>query len=79
MLFLLMYDAAIYMKGHLKKTAGDGSVKFINNIGAFLFESISYELNGKEVDNVRDPGTVSTIRSYLCCSKEDSTRLVTAG
>lgn len=77
--FLLMYDAAIYIKGSLKKTAGNGKVEFINNAGAFFFDSISYELNGKEVDNVRDPGIVSTIRGYLCYSKEDSARLITAG
>lgn len=77
--FLLMYDAAIFIKGTLKKTVGNGRVEFINNAGAFFFDSISYELNGKEVDNVRDPGIVSTIRGLLCYSEEDSRRLGTAG
>ncbi|KAJ8953458.1 hypothetical protein NQ318_023577 [Aromia moschata] len=42
-----------------------GTEEFTNNCGAYLFNSVTYELNGKEIDKVRDPGTVSTIRAYL--------------
>ncbi|KAJ8939269.1 hypothetical protein NQ318_015227 [Aromia moschata] len=55
---LLMHDAAILIEGTLDKTANStGTVEFTNNCGAYLFDSISYELNGKEIDKVRDPGT----------------------
>lgn len=40
--FLLMYDAAIYVKGTLKRTARNGHVEFINNAGALFYEFISY-------------------------------------
>ncbi|KAJ8977832.1 hypothetical protein NQ317_011916 [Molorchus minor] len=70
---LLMSEAAIIIEGTLKKNAtGTGTIEFTNNAGAFLFDSISYELNGKEVDKVRDPGTVSLLKGYLCYEKEDS-------
>lgn len=70
---LSMHGAALLIEGTLKKTAGGGVVEFTNNVGAYLFDSISYELNGKEVDKVRDPGTVSLVRSYLSLNKEDKT------
>lgn len=70
---LLMHEAALLIEGTLKKTAGGGTVEFTNNSGAYLFDSISYELNGKEVDKVRDPGTVSLMRAYLCYDKHDET------
>lgn len=40
-------------------------LKFINNGVAFLFEEIRYEMNGIVVDRVRNPGIISTIKSYL--------------
>lgn len=35
------------------------------NVEAFFFDSIIYELCGNEVDSVRDPGRVNTIRGYM--------------
>lgn len=76
---LLMSEAFIVIEGTLtKNTAGTGTIEFTNNAGAFLFDSITYEMNGKELDKVRDPGTVSLIKSYLCYEKGDSS-LSTAG
>ncbi|KAJ8977252.1 hypothetical protein NQ317_007429 [Molorchus minor] len=71
---LLMSEAALVIEGTLVKTNGStGDIQFTTNCGAYLFDSITYELNGKEVDKVRDPGTVSTIRGYLCYNKNDET------
>lgn len=69
---LLMSEAAITVEGTLKKNAtGTGTIEFTNNAGAFLFDSISYELNGKELDKVRDPGIVSLMKGYLCYERDD--------
>ncbi|KAJ8970335.1 hypothetical protein NQ317_017553 [Molorchus minor] len=71
---LLMSEAALVIEGSLVKTNGStGDIQFTTNCGAYLFDSITYKLNGKEVDKVRDPGTVSTIRGYLCHNKNDET------
>lgn len=43
----LMSDAALVIEGTLRKTEGTGSVELLRNGGAFLFDSIAYELNGK--------------------------------
>lgn len=77
--WLLMFDAALYIKGKMTQTAGTGECSFANNGGAFLFDSISYELNGKELETVRNPGIVSAIRTYLCHSPNDEKFLITAG
>jgi hypothetical protein len=75
----LMYDSALIIEGKLIKKTGTGSVTLINNAGAFLFNTIEYYLNGKEVETVRDPGIVSTIRGYLCYNSHDSKHLDIAG
>lgn len=70
---LLMSEAALSIEGTLKKnSAGTGTIKFTNNAGAFLFDSGSYELNGRELDKVRDPGIVSLMKGYLCYDKDNT-------
>ncbi|XP_030760009.1 uncharacterized protein LOC115885290 [Sitophilus oryzae] len=56
-----------------------GKCSLTNNVGAFLFESITYELNGKVIDKVRDPGLISTVKSLLCLNQNESTALDVAG
>lgn len=77
--WLLMYDAAIIIKGKVQKTKGNGEVKLVHNAGAFLFDSIIYELCGTEIENVRDPGIISTMRGYLVYDEDDSKLLETGG
>ncbi|CAG9760308.1 unnamed protein product [Ceutorhynchus assimilis] len=67
--------AALSIRGKLEKTAGAGNVKFVNNAGAFFFDSITYLLNGIEMEHVKDPGITSLIRGYLCYTEEDSNHL----
>ncbi|XP_044757181.1 uncharacterized protein LOC123317795 [Coccinella septempunctata] len=76
--WVLMHDAALIIKGKLQKTAGNGTVQLVLNGGAFLFDTISYELHGTEVDSVRDPGLISTIKGYLCYDKDSVRELETA-
>ncbi|CAG9762620.1 unnamed protein product [Ceutorhynchus assimilis] len=77
--WVLIHDAALSIRGKLKKTAGAGNVKFVNNAGAFFFDSITYLLNGIEMEHVKDPGITSLIRGYLCYTEEDSNHLNVAG
>ncbi|EFA12578.1 hypothetical protein TcasGA2_TC004207 [Tribolium castaneum] len=48
-----------------------GQVTLINNIGPFLFDSISYYLNNTEIDSVDQVGLVSTVKTYLCFMKNE--------
>ncbi|KAJ8916444.1 hypothetical protein NQ315_014657 [Exocentrus adspersus] len=76
--FEAMYDGLLLISGKVKKNGG-GTVSFVNNAGAFMFSAISYEVNVKEIESVRDPGLVSTVRGYMCYTEEDSKHLVVAG
>ncbi|CAH0546613.1 unnamed protein product [Brassicogethes aeneus] len=65
--WLLMHDAALLIDGKLEITEGDGEAALINNFGAFLFDRISYEINGKEIDGIRDPGLPQTGAFLIRC------------
>lgn len=80
--FLDMSEAQLYIEGEFKEetTAGKtGNCSLTNNAGAFLFESISYEVNGKEIEKIRDPGIVSMVKSLLCLNDQESRALEIAG
>lgn len=53
----------IYLEGEVYKESGV-LPKLVNNAFAFLFELIRYEINGIEVDSVRNPGITSTLKHY---------------
>lgn len=76
-LFLSLHEAYLYIDGQFNITAGECKLK--NNAAAHLFESITYELNGKEIDRVRDPGTTTTIKGLLCFGEQDINELLMAG
>lgn len=76
--WILMYDAAIFIKGRINKKTGAGKCNFANNGAAFLFDSVTYELNGKEIETVRNPGITSAIRAYLCYAPKHEKFLVTS-
>ncbi|KAJ8915425.1 hypothetical protein NQ315_003186 [Exocentrus adspersus] len=79
-LFDATYDSQLLMSGKITKT-GDGDVSFVNNAAAFMFSSVKYVLGGgsKEMELVQDTGIVSTVRSYLCYTPEDSNHLAISG
>lgn len=76
--WLLMYEAALVIKGKLTKK-GLGTVELVNNFGSFLFESVQYELCGFEIDSVRDPGIVSTVRGFLTYDNNSRQELAISG
>jgi hypothetical protein len=77
---ILMNESALYIEGTVDISAtGKGTVKVVNNFGAFLFEYLTYELNGIEIDRVRDPGIVTLLKSYLCLNENECKSLSFAG
>lgn len=76
--WILMHEAALIIEGKIVG-ADSANISLVNNAGAFLFDSISYDLMGHEVETVRDPGILSTIKGYLCYSPYDSNHLDIAG
>lgn len=57
----------LYVEGKLMKEDGSAAptkTKFVNNAFAHLFDEIRYEINGVEIDRVRNPGIASTLKGY---------------
>ncbi len=85
--FMDISQAELYIEANFKEEntvtgAGGGTTgtcSLTNNVGAFLFETVAYELNGKEIEKVRDPGLTSTVKSLLCFNEQESKALDIAG
>ncbi|CAH0394636.1 unnamed protein product [Bemisia tabaci] len=76
----------LYVEGTIKftpKVAGvkaDGVVcNLSNNAVAYLFDQVSYEVNGVEVDRTRKVGVTSTANVLLTRTKEEAAALKLAG
>lgn len=76
---LALYDASIYIDISYVPEENATTCKLTNNFAAFLFESLTYELNGIELERVREPGLVTTLKTYLCCNQNEVKTLYTAG
>lgn len=64
--YLLPCESFIYMQISATTagdfTAHDTEVYFVNNFASFLFSDVRYELNGVEIDRVRNVGRASTMK-----------------
>lgn len=71
----------VYLEGRiLKKDGNTGTTsKLTNNAFAFLFDEIRYELNGIEVDRVRNPGITTTLKGHISFSANQVKGLENAG
>lgn len=57
----------LYVEGRLLlhgTSSPPAKTKFTNNAFAYLFDEIRYELNGVEIDRVRNPGITTTLKGY---------------
>ncbi|XP_050547317.1 uncharacterized protein LOC126909001 [Daktulosphaira vitifoliae] len=69
----------LYLEGEVKKPDGmKSSPRFINNGLAYLFSEIRYEINGTQIQKVRNPGITSTLKGYCSYSPADINELHTA-
>ncbi|CAG9818880.1 unnamed protein product [Phaedon cochleariae] len=49
--FDALYESILHISGKVTRTEGVGRVGFVNNAGAYMFQSISYDQNGKELES----------------------------
>lgn len=72
-LYVLPSGSSIYIEGNFIVTCKDATtgqpkqkkVNYTNNAISFLFQDIRYELNGVEIDRVRNAGITTTIKSIV--------------
>lgn len=67
--YLLPCESYLYLKITSTTTgahgANDSEVQFVNNLASFLFNDVRYELNGEEIDRLRNVGRSSTMKLLL--------------
>lgn len=77
--YILPSASSIYIEGTVDVTHKDAqgkkvkkNVDFTNNAVSFLFQDIRYEINGIEIDRVRNVGITSTMKSYISMNSGES-------
>lgn len=67
--YLLPCESFLYMQITAKTTGkhetAHGEINFVNNFASFLFNDVRYELNGVEIDRVRNVGRASTMKLII--------------
>lgn len=76
-LYVLPSASTLYLEGvvnvHNRETkAKVNSIQFTNNPFLFLFQDIRYELNGIEIDKVKNAGITTTMKSLLSMNENES-------
>lgn len=77
--YVLPSASSIYIEGCASTTTTDAAgkitakkVTFINNPILFLFQNIRYELNGVAIDNIKNAGITTTMKSYISMNEGES-------
>ncbi|XP_069365367.1 uncharacterized protein [Maniola hyperantus] len=69
-IYVLPSASFIYIEGKATIIGKDHKpistpVEFTNNAMMFLFQDIRYEMNGVEIDRIKNPGITTTIKSFI--------------
>lgn len=86
-LYLLPSDSYLYIEGNIKAiqlsdqaTAAEKVLpNIVNNVVAFLFDEVRYEINGFEIDRCKNPGITTTVKGLISFTADDMNRLTIAG
>lgn len=81
-LYLLPSKSFIYIEGNIRRTENNvasTTAVLTNNSMAYLFDDIRYELNGVEVDRIKNAGYTTTMKNYISASEDTSKMLHNAG
>lgn len=80
-LYVLPSASTLYLEGVVnvfkretepKKISQASSVQFTNNPLLFFFQDIRYELNGVEIDKIKNAGLTTTMKSLLSMNESES-------
>lgn len=78
-IYILPSESYIFVEGSATVTSQDAAgkqtrkvVNFTNNPISFLFQDIRYEINGIEIDRIKNVGITTTLKSYVSLSEGQS-------
>ncbi|XP_050434152.1 uncharacterized protein LOC126842323 [Adelges cooleyi] len=78
--FTVPCESYLQIEGSLEKPEGASGEMILTQNGLMhLFDEIRYEINGKEIDKVKNVGVVTTIKGYCSFTPSDIARLQPAG
>ena len=72
----------LYVEGKLLKKDGNApptKTVMTNNAFPYLFDEVRYEMNGVEIDRVRNPGIATTIKGYVSLHESTLKQMTNAG
>jgi hypothetical protein len=78
-IYTLPSNSNIYIEGKVTAAKNLSACKLVNNAFTHLFDEIRYELGGKIIDQVRNPGVTSTLKGYVSYNHDDVKLLSNAG
>lgn len=76
-LYVLPSASTLYIEGMVKVYKRDtkekvSSIQLTNNPWLYLFQDIRYELNGVEIDKIKNAGITTTMKSFLSMNESES-------
>ncbi|KAG7301719.1 hypothetical protein JYU34_014707 [Plutella xylostella] len=76
-IYILPSASAIYIEGDIKLRGKDDkpiqkAITLTNNPVLFLFQDIRYEMNGIEIDRIKNAGITTTMKSYISMNEGES-------
>lgn len=80
--YTLPSSSCIYIEGTFLKEADNqpsATAKLSNNFVCHLFEEFRYEIGGKIIDRVRNPGITTTLKGYASFNVNKSNKFYNAG
>ncbi|KAF6203423.1 hypothetical protein GE061_003842 [Apolygus lucorum] len=69
----------LQIEGRVSKGTATAFPNLVSLPFGHLFENVSYKLNGQEIEFIRTPGIVSTLKTLVCSTPSDLPRLENSG
>lgn len=79
--FTVPCDSFLQIEGKIEKPSGfvDGEIIMGQNFLMYLFDEMRFEINGKQVDQIKYAGIATTIKGYCSFTPNDIPRLQPSG
>lgn len=78
-IYTQLSESFLYIEGEFQAKDGTKLAELVNNPYMFLFSEIRFELNGVEIDRVRNPGIASTLKGYASFNSAEKNAASIAG
>lgn len=78
-IYTQLSESFLYLEGEFSADVATAPAELVNNPYPFLFSEIRFELNGTEIDRVRNPGIASSLKGYASFNTAENNASHAAG